>query len=31
VHLTTTGAHGFAKLFRKCLPLARAGKFPAPR
>lgn len=31
VHLTTTGAHGFTKLFRKCLPLARAGKFPAPR
>jgi hypothetical protein len=31
VHLTTTGAHGFTKLFRKCLPLARASKFPAPR
>ena len=31
VHLTTNGAHGFTKLFRKCLPLARAGKFPAPK
>ena len=31
LHLTFPGAHAFAKLFRKCLPLARAGKFPAPK
>jgi hypothetical protein len=31
LHLTFPGAHAFTHLFRKCLPLARAGRFPAPR
>jgi hypothetical protein len=31
LHLTFPGAHAFTKLFRKCLPLARAGRFPAPK
>ena len=31
LHLTFPGAHGFTKLFRKGLPLAKAGKFPAPK
>jgi hypothetical protein len=31
LHLTFPGAHGFTKLFRKGLPLAKAGRFPAPK
>jgi hypothetical protein len=31
LHLTFPGAHAFTKLFRKCLPLAPAGRFPAPK
>ncbi|MEK6250744.1 MAG: hypothetical protein AABM43_02165 [Actinomycetota bacterium] len=31
LHLTFPGAHGFTKLLRKGLPLAKAGKFPALR
>jgi hypothetical protein len=31
LHLTFPGAHGFTKLFRKGLRLAKAGKFPGPK